>query len=188
MTVLLKRFETCSLDNFDISSQEQKEMVDYFKDCISNGFKDNIVVTGSVGTGKTHLAYALVNALEEIKEYSTTRIYTAKTVNITTIKSMIDNIRITWKKEADETDMRIVQDYSKIPLLIIDEVGVQYGSESERIELFEIFNTRYGNELPTMIISNLNKEQMAKVLGQRIIDRLYSGAKIFELIGKSKRS
>lgn len=186
MTMYLKRFEKCTLDNFEISSKEQKEMIDYLKNCIANGFKDNIVITGSVGTGKTHIAYAIINALEEIKDYGV-RIYTQKKANITTIKAMIDNIRTLWKKGADETDMKIVDDYSKVPLLIIDEVGVQYGSESERIELFDIINNRYSNELPTMIISNLDKEQMAKVLGQRIIDRLFSGAKVFELVGKSKR-
>lgn len=186
MTVFLKRFENCTLDNYEISSKEQKEMIDYFKECLVNGFKDNIVITGSVGIGKTHIAYAIINGLEEIKDYGV-RIYTNKKANITTIKSMIDNIRILWKKGADEVDMKIVNDYSKVPLLIIDEVGVQYGTESERVELFDIFNNRYSNELPTMIISNLDKEQLAKVLGQRIIDRLYSGAKVFELVGKSKR-
>lgn len=187
MTQVLKKFEQCSLDNYITETQEQKEMIEYFKNCLANGFKDNIVITGSVGTGKTHLAYALINFMEEIKDYGNIRVYSQKNANITTIKSMIDNIRILWKSDSDSYDRNVVAEYSKIPLLIIDEVGVQYGSDSERIELFEIFNTRYGNELPTMIISNCNKEQMAKILGQRIIDRLFSGAKVFELTGKSRR-
>jgi len=187
MTLLQKRFLKCTLDNFEVSSKEQDEVKKYLQDCITNGFKDNVVLLGSVGTGKTHLAYAIVNALEEIKTYGNTEMYTANKVNLTTIKTMIDNIRAMWRKEADEIDGKIVAGYTKTPLLIIDEVGVQYGSESERVELFEIINSRYGNELPTMIISNLAKEQIAKILGQRIIDRLFSGAKVFEFNGKSRR-
>jgi DNA replication protein DnaC len=187
MTQLLKKFKDCSFENFKTENKEQEALVRYLKDCLRNGFKENIALMGSVGTGKTHLAYAIVNALEEIRVYGNAEMYTANKVNITTIKSMIDNLRTSWRREADEIDSKIVSSYSKIPLLIIDEVGVQYGTESERVELFEIFNTRYGNELPTMIISNCTKEQISKFLGQRIIDRLFGGAKVFELTGNSKR-
>lgn len=187
MTSYNKRFKNCTFDNFKPETKEQEEAIVYLKDCVVNGFKDNIAIMGGVGTGKTHLAYAIINALETIKDYGYYQMYTNEKVNMTTIKSMIDNIRNTWKKEADNLDHSIVADYSRVPLLIIDEIGVQYGSESERVELFEIFNNRYNDMLPTMILSNLNKEQIGKVLGQRIIDRVFSGSKTFEFVGKSKR-
>ena len=77
--------------------------------------------------------------------------------------------------------------YCKTPLLIIDEVGVQYGSDSERTELYEIFNSRYNDMLPTIVVSNNTVEELQRILGQRIYDRLSGGALIFELNGRSHR-
>ena len=77
--------------------------------------------------------------------------------------------------------------YCTCPVLIIDEIGVQYGTENERTELYEVFNRRYEDELPIIAISNHDKDALLKILGQRIFDRLTGGAKIFTLSGKSYR-
>lgn len=189
MTDLNKRFRNCTLDNYNCETDEQKELIKYIKSCVTGEFKENIVLIGGVGLGKTHIAYGIINALEEIKRRANDEYewYTNKKVNLTSIKTIIDNIRACWKPNADKYDHEAIINLKTIPLLIIDEVGVQYGTESERLELFDIFNCRYNDMLPTMVISNCNKEQMSKILGQRITDRLFGSAKIFELEGVSKR-
>lgn len=188
MTVFTKRFSECSLDNYKTENKEQEDMIDYLKSCLKDGFKENIIITGGVGLGKTHLAYAIVNALEK-KMTSPTgwEFYTKKSVEMVNIKYIIDNIKNLWSDKADGYDKNLVAEFKKIGLLIIDEVGVQYGTDSERLELFEIFNARYNAVLPTIVISNHTLEELPRILGLRIIDRLFSGAKIFELKGKSKR-
>ena len=188
MTAFTKRFAECSLDNFIPANKEQQEMIDYLRECLKNGFKENIIISGGVGLGKTHLGYAIVNALED-KKISPTgwEFYTKKSVEFTTIKNIIDNIKHLWTDKADEYDLNVVSEFKKIGLLIIDEVGVQYGTDSERLELFEIFDSRYKNMLPTIAISNHTKDEMLRILGLRITDRLFSGAKFFELKGKSQR-
>lgn len=189
----LKRYENCTIDNYECKDTTQKELIAELKKGLENGFEDNICIIGGVGTGKTHLAYALVKELSERKEAKddwtdkVTSYYTSSKVLYTTIKTIIDDIRKCWAKDADNYDRKTIENYKEYPLLIIDEIGVQYGSESERIELFEIFNARYNNVLPTIIISNNNQEQISKILGQRITDRIFGGAKIFELTGKSHR-
>lgn len=189
MTVVAKRFANSSLDNFIAADTEQQEMIEYFKSCLENGFNENIILTGTVGTGKTHIGYAIVNALESINENPKTgyRTYTTKSVNFVTIKYIIDNIKNLWNPKADSYDRNIVSKFKKVGLLIIDEIGVQYGTDSERLELFEIFNARYTNMLPTIVISNHTKDELMRILGLRITDRLFGGAKFFELKGKSKR-
>lgn len=183
-----KRYEHCTLDNYECKDSTQKELVAELKKGIEKGFDTNICIIGGVGTGKTHLAYAVVKELSEVKEYSFGKVYSSSQAEYTTIKEIVDNIRKCWSKESDKYDLDKIDSYKKISLLIIDELGVQYGSESERIELFEIFNARYNEMLPTIIISNCNRDQISKILGQRITDRLFSGAKTFELQGRSYRS
>ena len=184
--IVCNRFENCSLDNYQAETPEQKRLVETLADGIKNGFKDNILIVGSVGTGKTHLAYSIVNALEEKRTgYSNPsfRYYSEDKVKYCTIKSIIDNIKASWK-DPSASEM---WEYCNKPLLIIDEIGVQYGTDSERTELYEVFNRRYEGMLPIIAISNHDEAALLKILGQRIFDRLTGGAKIFTLSGKSYR-
>lgn len=183
MTRFCKRFADSSFDNYICKTKEQKELVDYLRQSVETGFKNTIII-GGVGTGKTHLAYAIVNAMAQLKESSYTgyKYYSEDKVCYISLKNLIDEIRRGWK---DGSDMASY--YAERELLIIDEVGVQYGSESERIELYSIFNKRYEDCMPTVLISNNSLTELQKLLGQRIYDRVTCGAKIFELTGKSYR-
>ncbi|MBE6453577.1 MAG: ATP-binding protein [Alphaproteobacteria bacterium] len=178
-----KRFAAASFDNYTCSTGEQKRVVEALLSGCKNGFDRNIVILGGVGTGKTHLAYAIMNTIADRWQHSDTEYYRFDKVYYGTAKEMIDNIKLSWK-DPEISNMDI---YCKTPLLIIDEVGVQYGSDSERTELYEIFNTRYNDMLPTIVISNNTIEELQKILGQRIYDRLSGGALIFELNGRSHR-
>ena len=59
--------------------------------------------------------------------------------------------------------------------MIIDEVGVQFGSEAEKLIMFEIINTRYERMKPTILISNQTKEELAAFIGERVLDRMSDG-------------
>lgn len=181
---ICKRFENVSLDNYTAETPEQKKLVETLKAGIEKGFDKNILIVGGVGTGKTHLAYAVVNALAEKNVgASGYRWYSENKVIYRPIKAIIDNIRAAWK-DPSTAEMNA---YCTCPVLIIDEIGVQYGTENERTELYEVFNRRYEDELPIIAISNHDKDALLKILGQRIYDRLTGGAAIFELTGRSFR-
>lgn len=186
MTKVCKRFEKAALDNYRIASPEQQMLIETLKEKAQNGFDKNIIIIGGVGTGKTHLAYAILNELAgkrispDIPEY---RWYCEDIVVYRTVKGIIDNIHDAWNDKTC-SDM---EHLCTCPLLIIDEIGVQYGSDSERTELYTVFNRRYEDELPIIAISNNKLSELQRILGQRIYDRLTGGALIFELTGKSYR-
>ena len=98
-----------------------------------------IVMTGSNGTGKTHLAIA---AVKELKG----KIYTM--YEITT------RIRQSYSPRADETELEIVDELARLPMLAIDEVGRTKGSDAELNWLSYIIDKRHTRGLPTIIISN----------------------------------
>lgn len=184
MTKVCKRFEKASFSNYICETQEQKKLVAALQDGIKNGFKQNIVILGGVGTGKTHLAYAVLNALcGRWAAPNGEQCYDIKNAVYTPIKSVIDEIKTSWNLK-ERTDLSV---YTTTPLLILDEVGVQYGTESERTELFEMFDKRYNDELPIIAISNNKADELRRILGQRIYDRLTGNALMFELTGRSYR-
>lgn len=71
----------------------------------------------------------------------------------------------------------MLEHYASLDLLIIDEVGVQFGSPSELAILQEVINTRYESMLPTILISNLTLDQMKESIGERIVDRVTDGGR-----------
>lgn len=186
MTRMCKRFSAAGFDNYCCETEVQRNIVSVLKHGVKNGFSRNILLIGGVGTGKTHLAYAVLNALAEVKISSSNpsyRWYSENKVIYRTAKDIIDNIRASWK-EPEISDMK---EFCSCPLLIIDEIGVQYGTDGERNELYTVFNRRYEDMLPIMAISNNSLTELQNILGQRIYDRLIDGALIFELNGRSHR-
>lgn len=187
------RYKECSFENYIPKDINQKKAKEAMQGMADGQIKENIIIHGNVGTGKTHLCYALTHQTSKECEYKynfnteTKRYFCSEKTCFTTIKKIIDDIRTCWKDSADEFDRAKIDMYKTIPILIIDEIGVQYGTDSERIELYEIINTRYENMLPIVCCTNLNKEQIKKCIGLRSWDRLSGGATIIELSGESYR-
>lgn len=125
-----------------------------------------LVFCGKPGTGKNHLACAIANYV--IEQYQAN-------VLITTAMRIIRNVKSTWDKNSDMTEDQVIDVYCSKDLLIIDELGVQFGTDAEKIILFEIINERYSKMLPTILISNLTESELSDYIGERIIDRMREG-------------
>ncbi|WP_418945066.1 ATP-binding protein [Parasutterella sp.] len=69
---------------------------------------------------------------------------------------------------------RFLKFFSSIQLLVIDEVGVQKGSESEKRILFSILDNRVTSKKPTILMTNLGIKDCGLVLGDRLYDRIRS--------------
>lgn len=119
------------------------------------------VFVGKPGTGKTHLA---VSIGLELMDRGLSVLF------ITAIRA-IRRIRDTWSKNASETESEAVSSLVWPDLLILDEVGVQFGSDAEKILLFDVLNERYEKRKSTIVISNLSLGEVRMYLGERIVDR-----------------
>jgi DNA replication protein DnaC len=123
-----------------------------------------VVFSGKPGTGKSHLAIAIA---QEVMSNGTA-LYT----------SAIDAVRMirdTWKRDCPRTETQVLDMLASIDLLILDEVGVQYGTEAEQVSLFDIIDKRYRDLMPTILLTNLNANGMKDFLGDRSYDRLREG-------------
>lgn len=161
-----KRYIDKTFDNYLTDTPEKKNALLKCKELCSSIIKNektsNLIMVGGVGTGKTHLANSLVKDL-----YYNDK----KCVRINLI-DLIRDLKSTWNKDSEDTERDVIDYYVEIDLLIIDEVGVQFGSETEKLFVFDIINGRYDNCLPTVIISNLDINGVKEIIGDRCVDRL----------------
>lgn len=173
------RFQNCSFENFK-NTKEKNIALDYvenFPDRKKHG--TSLVFCGTTGTGKTHLSAAMSFYL--IQNYQTRVLYT-KAFDV------LREIKETYNRKSERTFEQVQKKHAQVDLLIIDEVGVQFGTDTEKQILFEIINERYENLRPTILVTNLALTSLKDFAGDRVIDRMKeNGGKIIVFTGDSFR-
>jgi DNA replication protein DnaC len=139
----------------------------------------SLILAGTVGTGKTLLAQALAQDLMAL----------GKDFIFSTARQVVRDIRSTWSRDSKRTEDEVIAMHVNADYLFIDEVGIQYGTESEQIAMFDIINGRYEYERPTILITNLDIVGLKEIMGERIIDRLrQDGGELLAFNWKSLRT
>lgn len=124
-----------------------------------------MIFLGNVGTGKTHLAVAIMREV----------IAQGWEAKMATIADYFRDCKKAWTKKAEVSEIEVLESYFKPDLLVIDEVGVQFGSKTELDLTFNLINKRYNYAKPNIVIANLEKEQLQEYLGEATYDRLKGG-------------
>ena len=179
-SMIPRRFEGKTLESYVAKEPwqiEAKEKVSaYCRDIAEIAESGKcLVLLGGVGTGKTHLAICMLKAM----------INEGGAGVFLSVSDLILSIRSTWNTGGTAEKMNL---YCDAHLLVLDEVGVQAGTENERQILFSIINRRYNEMKPTVLISNLDLTAFKSFVGLRIFDRLKEGGgEVLVLAGKSYR-
>jgi DNA replication protein DnaC len=162
-----ERFSDRTLESYSASTEGQKlaltfakEFADNFDVVLKTG--RSAIFCGMPGTGKTHLSVGIGLAVMAARNR----------VLFITVQKMMRKIKESWGQDAEFNESQVIASMVDPELLIIDEVGVQFGSEFEKNIMFEILNSRYENRLPTLILSNLPADKIKAFLGERVFDRL----------------
>jgi DNA replication protein DnaC len=125
----------------------------------------SLIMCGGVGTGKTHLAVGIAHAVLEM----------GRPAVFSSVMGAVRAVKETYRRDTEISERDAIDSFILPDLLILDEVGVQFGSDTEKLILFEIINGRYEALKPTILISNLAKDALAQFIGERVFDRLREG-------------
>ncbi len=166
-----KRYQPLTMDDFNPSVDTDayyaikvaRKYLDKFSERKKMG--GSLVFCGKPGTGKTHLACSIGMVL----------LGQGYRVRYKNIFNLMADIKATYAKKSEKTEAGVINSYIGLDLLIIDEVGVQYGSDAEKILFYQIINGRYEEVKPTILISNLPENELTEFIGERCIDRMREG-------------
>ena len=117
-----------------------------------------LVLYGESGTGKTHLAMAVANAVRARRQ----------TCLLATVPGWLDLL----KSGFDSGDFEELMDLSlKADYLIFDDLGTQKATDWAYERLFHVLNTRYNERKPVLITMNLVPSVLDMRLSSRMMDK-----------------
>ena len=134
-------YETATLGTYEAKTDSQKAALNACK-LLKDGEIKKLILLGSNGVGKTHLASALVKLMNG---------------RIITAYEMFALYRSCFSGQNSEIEL--LHKFSTYPLLVIDEFGRTKGSEAEENFLSAILDARHSDGLPTRILSNLIRKR-----------------------------
>lgn len=137
---------------------------------------ESLFFVGPVGTGKSHLARAIL--VEMIQSHKISGL-------AVTVPNLMDDLRPGADEDKREEKLHTLK---TIPLLVLDDLGAQKNTEWVTERIFVIINARYDELLPTIITSNVYLEDLRRAPGwDRIVDRIAEMARPVRMTGENYR-
>jgi DNA replication protein DnaC len=147
-----------------------------------------LVLHGAYGTGKSHLAAAVIRfCLEDGLNGCAFRVWTT-TVN--RLQATMDKARHVDDEFGHETQADILAEIKRGAVVAIDDIDKQPATEWTRSKLFDVINTRYNKMAPTVLTFNTHLEDRAiqDYVGAAVLDRIMQHAyDVVEFNGPSYR-
>jgi DNA replication protein DnaC len=180
---LSKRMRGYSFANFKpyfspSAARAAEKVENYLKSWEENReFGKGLYFCGGVGTGKTHLAVAVMNELMQRKRVPSLFV---------TVPEFLDNLREAYMIPGRDLD-EWMDTVKNADLLVLDDLGSERPTEWVRERLFVIVNHRYREALPTLFTSNIGPRDLATQLGERTASRIIAMCDWISLEGDDYR-
>ena len=145
---------------------------------VAKDTRRGLYIYGPVGSGKTHVAYALADFAE--KELHVR-------VMVQNVTEMLASFRADFDRpwsERERLDQRL-DEFSG--LLVLDDIGAERPTEWVSETLYRVINRRYNEALPTIYTSNLPLSDLAESIGDRTASRIAGSCDVVELKGEDRR-
>lgn len=119
-----------------------------------------LLLEGSYGVGKTHLAAAVGNE----------RLQRGDAVLFITAPDLLDHLRSTYGPNSEVSYDEMFERVRNAPILVLDDLGVENPSQWAQEKLYQLFNHRYSLRLPTIITTNVDVDNLDPRIRSRLLD------------------
>ena len=173
------RYSMSSLDGF----KGPKSLIDKCRAF----WHGSMLLTGKPGCGKTHLGAAVMmnthtkdwqyfcdqqiskinDGEDPAKDFNSRKLFI-------TVPELLMEIRSSFNDDTDYTEMDMVEKYSSVPFLVLDDLGSEKTTEYAVTTLYLIIDNRYSWIKNTIITTNLTAAEIGEKLSERIASRLNS--------------
>lgn len=155
-----------------------KKKAKYWAKRIIDGEPIHAILTGKPGAGKTHLCFAIANAVLRASNFKFR-------IAIISYRELLEQLKIGFndKEVYKSIQLSIMRDIKSADLVIIDDLGAELGkiddpgkpTDYNLDTLTSLVEARMHK--PTIFTSNFNSNQLITLYGERIYSRIMSGAK-----------
>lgn len=175
------RFESFNLKYYNSSDQNTEHCInakkalqasqDFVQKVIVDPHEVGLLFTGPVGSGKTFLAASIANGLIDRQ----------CKVLFLIVPDLLDEMRASYSNKKETTEFDLLDIARTIPILILDDLGAHNYTDWSRNRIYSILNYRMNEQLPTIITTNLDFNDIEHYLGERTCSRLLQMCRIFRL-------
>jgi DNA replication protein DnaC len=146
-----------------------------------------LLLTGSVGSGKTHVALGLVKLACGL----------GIEARFLTMAQLLGAIKATYDRERAASHRRrgpdapgeagLLDELAELPLLALDDLGTENPTPWARDRLYTLVNRRYLGQRLTVVTTNLSLDELADRLGERTVSRLWGASLVVNFCGADYR-
>jgi DNA replication protein DnaC len=159
-----------------------------------------LLLTGSIGVGKTHLAVSILRDL--VIEKGAHGLFCD-------YRDLLKQVQNSWNKQVATTELEILKPIFEAEVLVLDELGASKPTDWVWDTVAHILNTRYNDKLTTIITTNypnvsplgaggsedvayitrnaMREESLGDRIGERMRSRLQEMCVVIEMRGDDLR-
>lgn len=167
--------QTATIENYeptnDALKQSKQQVINYIAEYDG---KKNLLLTGSYGTGKSHISVAVTKKLME----------QGKECLFLSLPKLLTKIKETFSGNG-VTEDELLQMIKRVDLLVLDDIGAEHHTEWANTKLFEVLDDRSGKS--TIYTTNLNSKELRAQINERNFSRMMENTDVIKMDGRDYR-
>ncbi|MCY7374845.1 MAG: ATP-binding protein [Pyrinomonadaceae bacterium] len=185
-TKIPKRYENCHFHSYRVLNPSQDRAFRYSSKLAMDypAVERGLLLMGTVGVGKTHLAVSILKGLTE-------RGFTCLFYEF---GALLKGIQDSYNTVSQTSELKVLQPIFDAEVLVLDEVGASKPTEWVRDTMAHIINTRYNDKKLTIFTTNYLDERRSERdetledrIGVRLRSRLFEMCKTVSIGGEDFR-
>lgn len=177
-----RRYTDCHFQSYKVMNPSQERAFRFASRLAMEypAVERGLLLMGSVGVGKTHLAVSILKALTE--RGFLCRFYE--------FGALLKEIQNSYNPVSQVTELKVLQPIFDCEILVLDEIGASKPTDWVRDTMAHIINTRYNDKKLTIFTTNYSDERkierdetLEDRIGVRLRSRLFEMCKTVQIDG-----